>query len=87
MIMVVSMTEILGQYTAVLTRVTEHLFPRRTIRFGGLDNFRFSSTSSSSSSESASFLFISVETRRNSRDIVDAKKNKSRSKIWTCTVH
>ncbi|KAJ1431778.1 hypothetical protein SESBI_07018 [Sesbania bispinosa] len=55
MIMVVNMTEILGEYTAVLTRVTERFFPRHGISFGGLRrNLRFSSTISSS--DSASFL-------------------------------
>ncbi|KAK7353458.1 hypothetical protein VNO80_18905 [Phaseolus coccineus] len=53
MIMVVSMMKILGEYTAVLTRVTEQLLPRRSRRFGGFRNL-FSSTTSSA--ESASFL-------------------------------
>ncbi|KAG5036031.1 hypothetical protein JHK87_010941 [Glycine soja] len=54
MIMVVSMMEILGEYTAVLTRVTENLLPRRSTRvIGGLRNL-FASTTFSR--ESASFL-------------------------------
>ncbi|ESW08354.1 hypothetical protein PHAVU_009G038700 [Phaseolus vulgaris] len=53
MIMVVSMMKILGEYTAVLTRVTEQLLPRRSRRLGGFRNL-FSSTTSSA--ESASFL-------------------------------
>ncbi|KAG5052716.1 hypothetical protein AAZX31_02G208800 [Glycine max] len=56
MIMVVVMTEILGEYTAVLTRVTERLLPRHGISFGGLRrNLRFAS-STTSSSDSTSFL-------------------------------
>ncbi|OIW02506.1 hypothetical protein TanjilG_12820 [Lupinus angustifolius] len=56
MIMVVVMTEILGEYTEVLARVTERLFPRRHgLSFGTLRNFSFASTTSSSDS-SASFL-------------------------------
>ncbi|KAK7385486.1 hypothetical protein VNO78_31208 [Psophocarpus tetragonolobus] len=55
MIMVVVMTEILGEYTAVLTRVTERFLPRHGISFGSLRrNLRFASTTSSS--DSASFL-------------------------------
>lgn len=53
MIMVVSMMEILGEYTAVLTRVSERLLPRRSRRFGGFQNLLSSTTSSA---ESASFL-------------------------------
>ncbi|RYR34158.1 hypothetical protein HN51_032027 [Arachis hypogaea] len=58
MIMVASMTEILGEYTAVLTRVTERLLPRqqRSMSFsGGLRILRFASTTTSTS-ESSSFL-------------------------------
>ncbi|KAE9605986.1 hypothetical protein Lalb_Chr10g0103111 [Lupinus albus] len=54
MIMVVVMTQILGEYTKVLARVTERLFSRRGVSFGTLWNFRFASTTSSS--DSASFL-------------------------------
>ncbi|KAL2317533.1 hypothetical protein Fmac_031409 [Flemingia macrophylla] len=55
MIMVVVMTEILGEYTAVLTRVTERLLPRHGMSFGGLRrNLRFASRISSS--DSTSFL-------------------------------
>ncbi|KAK7300994.1 hypothetical protein RJT34_11848 [Clitoria ternatea] len=55
MIMVVIMTEMLGEYTAVLTRVTARFLPRHGMSFGGLRrNLRFGSTTSSS--DSASFM-------------------------------
>ncbi|RDX78007.1 hypothetical protein CR513_41785, partial [Mucuna pruriens] len=57
--MVVVMTKILGEYTAVLTRVTERFLPRHGISFDGLRrNLRFASTISSS--DSTSFLKLQV---------------------------
>ncbi|KAG4966321.1 hypothetical protein JHK82_040510 [Glycine max] len=59
MIMVVVMTGILGEYTAVLTRVTERLLPRHGISFRGLRrNLRFASTTSSSDSASSFLVYF-----------------------------
>ncbi|KAK4277660.1 hypothetical protein QN277_015622 [Acacia crassicarpa] len=52
MIMVAIMTEIFGEYTAALTRVTERLLPRRRLRFLRLSNLRLSSRASSSQADS-----------------------------------
>ncbi|KAG2708678.1 hypothetical protein I3760_05G203300 [Carya illinoinensis] len=47
MMMVAVMAELLGEYTAALTRMTEWLLPpRRSMHFHGLRNLRLSSPAS-----------------------------------------
>ncbi|KAE9596020.1 hypothetical protein Lalb_Chr17g0344871 [Lupinus albus] len=54
MIMVVIMTEILGDYTEVLRRVADRLLRRRGLSFDSLRNF--GSASTTSSLDSTSFM-------------------------------
>jgi hypothetical protein len=55
MMMVVIVVELLGEYTAVLTRLTERLLPpRRSLHVHALRNLRLNSTASTQ--DSSSFL-------------------------------